>query len=401
MKNIRKVTEDLYWVGGNDRRLTLFENVHPIYHGVSYNAYLLLDEKTVLFDTADWSVGRQFLENIDAVLDGRSLDYLIINHVEPDHAASVEEVLRRWPEVRIITTAKAVQFLRQFGYTVRDDQVDPVREGDTRTFGRHTVTFVGAAMVHWPEAMVTFDTTDGVLFSADGFGSFRSLDGKLFADEFDFDREWIDEARRYYTNIVGKYGPQVQTLLKKAAGLDIQYICPLHGPVWRQDIGYILDKYQHWSTYTPEEQGVMIVYASMYGGTESAAEQLAAKLTARGVKNTRMYDVSTTHVSYLISDLFKYSHLVLASVTYNMGLFPPMHAFLADMKALNLQKRTVALMENGTWASRAGALMREELAQMKDMTVLDAGVKLTSAPLPQDEAQLDAMADAIAASLQA
>lgn len=401
MKNIRKVTEDLYWVGGNDRRLTLFENVHPIYHGVSYNAYLLLDEKTVLFDTADWSVGRQFLENIDAVLDGRSLDYLIINHVEPDHAASVEEVLRRWPEVRIITTAKAVQFLRQFGYTVRDDQVDSVREGDTRTFGRHTVTFVGAAMVHWPEAMVTFDTTDGVLFSADGFGSFRSLDGKLFADEFDFDREWIDEARRYYTNIVGKYGPQVQTLLKKAAGLDIQYICPLHGPVWRQDIGYILDKYQHWSTYTPEEQGVMIVYASMYGGTESAAEQLAAKLTARGVKNTRMYDVSTTHVSYLISDLFKYSHLVLASVTYNMGLFPPMHAFLADMKALNLQKRTVALMENGTWASRAGALMREELAQMKDMTVLDAGVKLTSAPLPQDEAQLDAMADAIAASLQA
>ena len=399
MYNVRKVTDDLYWVGANDHRLSLFENIHPLYHGVSYNSYLLLDEKTVLFDTADWAVGRQFIENVKAVLDGRPLDYLVINHVEPDHASSIEEILLRWPQVKIITTPKAVILLRQFGFPLEADQVEEVREGDSRCFGKHTIAFAMAPMVHWPEAMVSFDTTNGVLFSADAFGSFRALDGKLFADEFDFDREWIDDARRYYTNIVGKYGPQVQALLKKASKLDIQYICPLHGPVWRKDLNYIIDKYVHWSTYEPEEKGVMIVYASMYGNTETAAEVLASKLADRGVTNTRLYDVSSTHVSYLISDLFKYSHLVLASVTYNLGIFPPMHNFLADMKALNLQKRTCVLMENGSWAPRSGGLMRECLEGMKNMTILDESLTLSSSLHSQNLPDLDAMADAIAASV--
>ena len=404
MHNVRKVTEGLYWVGANDHRLALFENIHPLYHGVSYNAYVLLDEKTVLFDTADWAVGRQFIENIQAVLDGRPLDYLVINHVEPDHAASIEEILLRWPEVKVITSPKAVILLHQFGFSFAEGQIEEVREGDTRCFGSHTIAFVAAPMVHWPEAMVSFDTTNGVLFSADAFGSFRALDGKLFADEFDFDGEWLDDARRYYTNIVGKYGPQVQALLNKAAklvGLDnIKYICPLHGPVWRKDLGYIIDKYVHWATYGPEEKGVMIVYASMYGNTEQAAEVLASKLADRGVTNTRLYDVSSTHVSYLISDLFKYSHLVLASVTYNLGIFPPMHNFLADMKALNLQKRTCAIVENGSWAPRSGALMRKALEDLKNMTILDDGVTMASSLQRQNLADMDALADALAASVK-
>ena len=395
----RKVTDDLYWVGANDHRLALFENIHPIYHGVSYNAYLLLDEKTVLFDTADWSVGRQFIENVTAVLNGRPLDYLVINHMEPDHAASINEILLRWPKVKIITTPKALLFMHQFGFPV-DDRVEEVNEFDTRCFGKHTVTFIYAPMVHWPETMVTFDSTNGVLFSADGFGSFKALDGKLFADEVDYDRDWLDEARRYYTNIVGKYGPQVQVLLKKAATVDIKIICPLHGLVWRKNLGYILDKYQHWSTYEPEEKGVMIVYASMYGNTESAAEVLAAKLAERGVTNTRVYDVSSTHASYLISDLFRYSHIVFASVTYNLGIFPPMHNFLMEMQALNLQNRTCAVIENGSWACRVGTLIREQLDELKHMTVLDEGVTMASSLQEQNVSDMDALADAIAASMK-
>ena len=403
MYNYRKVTDDLYWVGANDHRLALFENIHPLYHGVSYNAYVLLDEKTVLFDTADWSVGRQFIDNVKAVLGGRPLDYLVINHVEPDHAASIEEILLRWPQVRIVTSPKAVILLHQFGFPIDAGQVEEVQEGDSKCFGRHTIAFISAPMVHWPEAMVSFDTTSGVLFSADAFGSFRALDGKLFADEFHFDSEWLDDARRYYTNIVGKYGPQVQALLNKASslvGLDnIKFICPLHGPVWRRDLGYLIDKYVHWATYEPEERGVMIVYASMYGNTETAAEVLSTKLAERGVTNTRLYDVSSTHVSYLISDLFKYSHLVLASVTYNLGIFPPMHSFLMDMKALNLQKRTVALVENGSWAPRSGALMREELEKLKHMDILDDSLTMASSLQEQNLGEMDALADAIAASV--
>lgn len=400
MHSVRKVTEDLYWVGANDRRLALFENIHPIPRGVSYNSYLLLDQQTVLFDTVDWSACRQFLENIEFVLNGRPLDYLVVNHMEPDHASSMEEVLIRYPNAKIISNNKAFMLMRQFGFHI-DGRTEEVKEGDTKSFGKHTVTFVSAPMVHWPEVMATFDTTNGVLFSADAFGTFAALNGKLFNDEMNFDRDWIDEARRYYTNIVGKYGPQVQALLKKAAKLDIKYICPLHGPVWRSNLGYFLDKYDKWSKYEPEEKGVLIVYGSMYGNTESTADALASKLVEKGITNVALYDVSNTHVSYLISESFRYSHIVLASVTYNLGIYPPMYNYLMDMKALNLQNRTFAIVENGSWACKSGTLMRSFLEnEMKNMTVLDEKLTLTSAMNEDNMANLDALAESLAASVK-
>ena len=397
---VRKVVDDLYCVGGNDHRLALFENIHPIPRGVSYNSYLLLDEKTVLFDTVDWSICRQFLENVEHVLDGRDLDYLVINHMEPDHGASIEEILLRYPNVTIISTEKSIMLMHQFGFDV-DDKTMTVKEGDSFRFGKHNIVFVEAPMVHWPEAMVSFDTTDGILFSADAFGSFGALDGKLFNDEVNFDRDWIDDARRYYTNIVGKYGPHVQALLKKASTLDIHYICPLHGPVWRNDFGYLLDKYDKWSRYEPETCGVMIAYASMYGNTESAAQVLAAKLAEKGMTNIALYDVSNTHVSYLISETFKYSHIVLASVTYNLGIYPVMHDYLMHMKALNLQKRTVGIIENGSWAPKSGSLMKEFLdEEMKQMSILNSEVNMISALNDNNANEVDNLVESILDSMK-
>ena len=399
MHCVRKVTEDLYWVGANDHRLNLFENIHPISRGVSYNSYLLMDKKTVLFDTVDWSVCRQFLENIEAVLGGRNLDYLVVNHMEPDHAASLEEVLLRYPKVKVISTEKAYMLMHQFGFDV-EERKEVVKEGDEKSFGKHVVTFVSAPMVHWPEAMVTYDKTNGVLFAADAFGSFGALDGKLFNDEVNFDRDWIDEARRYYTNIVGKYGPHVQALLKKAAGIDIKIICPLHGPVWRSNLGYFIDKYDKWSRYEPEEKGVMIVYASMYGNTESAATALASRLVERGITNVVMYDVSNTHVSQLISETFKYSHIVLASVTYNLGIYPLMHNYLMDMKALNVQNRTVAIVENGSWACKSGDLMAEFLDGMKQMSVLNERLTVVSSLSEEKVDEMEVLIDGIVDSMK-
>ena len=404
MHCVREVTDNLYWVGANDHRLTLFENIHPIPKGVSYNSYLLLDKKTVLFDTVDWSACRQLLENMEYLLGDKPLDYLLINHMEPDHGASIEEILLRWPKVKIISNDKAFLLMRQFGFHVDGHELISVKEGDTFSFGEHTVTFVAAPMVHWPEAMVTFDTTNGVLFSADAFGSFIALDGKLFADEVDFDRDWLDEARRYLTNIVGKYGPHIQLLLKKASGIldQIKFICPLHGPVWRKDFLYFIDKYDKWSRYEPEEKGVLICYASMYGNTEAAAQCLAAKLCEMGVTNVAVYDVSNTHVSYLISEAFKYSHIVLASVTYNLGIYPVMHNFLMDMKALNLQNRTFALIENGSWAVKSGDLMASFITdQLKNMTLLNERLSLASSLNESKAAELDNLAAALVESVKA
>lgn len=398
---VRNVTEDLYWVGANDHRLALFENIHPIPRGVSYNAYLLLDEKSVLFDTVDWSACRQLLENMDYLLEGKPLDYLVINHMEPDHGASIEEILLRYPKVKIVSTEKAFMLMRQFGFGVDSHELIEVHEGDTMSFGKHTVTFVYAPMVHWPEAMVTFDVTNGVLFAADAFGSFGALDGKLFNDEVNFDRDWSDDARRYFTNIVGKYGPHVQALLKKAATIDIKVICPLHGPVWRSDLGYFIDKYDHWSRYEPEEKGVMIAYASMYGNTEAAAQALASKLCEKGMTNVHVYDVSNTHVSQLISETFRLSHVVLASVTYNLGIYPVMHNYLMDMKALNLQNRTIAIIENGSWACKSGDLMQKFVDdELKNMTVLNERLSLASALHPDKVTELDALADSIIESMK-
>lgn len=400
MYNVRKVTEDLYWIGGDDHRLHLFENIHPIPRGVSYNSYLLLDKKTVLFDTVDWSIGRQFLENLEHVLDGRPLDYMVINHMEPDHAAMIEEVMLRYPKVKVISSEKAFYFMNQFGFHIDNSKTEIVKEGDKKSFGKHEILFVAAPMVHWPEAMVSFDTTNGVLFSADAFGSFGALDGKLFNDEVNFDRDWIDDARRYYTNIVGKYGPHVQALLKKAAGIDIKIVCPLHGLVWRNNLGYFIDKYDKWSRYEPEEKGVMIVYASMYGNTENAASFLASKLVEKGMNNVVMYDVSKTHISQLISETFKYSNVVLASVTYNLGIYPLMHNYLMDMKALNVQNRTFAILENGSWACESGRLMREFLENMRNMTVLDEKVTLTSSMTTEQINEMDTLVDSILNSMK-
>lgn len=400
MYSVRKVTDDIYWVGGNDRRLALFENIFPVQRGVSYNAYLLMDEKTVLLDTADKAICEQFFENVEHVLGGRELDYLVVNHMEPDHCALIGELVRRYPKVQLIGNAKTFQMMGQFfDFDIADRKIE-VKEGDTFTSGSHTLHFVMAPMVHWPEAMVTYDEKEKILFSADGFGSFGALPGNIFNDELNFDRDWLDDARRYYTNIVGKYGVQVQALLKKAAGLDIQMICPLHGPIWRSDLGYILDKYNKWSSYEPEDSAVVIAYASMYGNTENAANVLAGKLADAGVKNIAVYDVSNTHVSELISEIFRASHLVLAAPTYNGGIYPVMENLLNDMKALNVQKRTVAFVENGTWAATSARQMRAKVEEMKDMTILDTQVSIKSALKAEQETQLDELCTAIVNSMK-
>ena len=399
MYNVRKVTEDIVWVGASDRRLALFENIFPIPRGVSYNSYVLLDEKTVLLDTVDASVAGQFFENLEHVLDGRKLDYLIVNHMEPDHCAMIGDLVRRYPEVQVVGNTKTFGMIKQFFGTDFAERAVTVKEGDTLVTGAHTLHFVMAPMVHWPEVMVTYDEKDKVLIAADGFGTFGALNGNIFADEVDFDRDWLDDARRYYTNIVGKYGASVQALLKKASGLEIAVICPLHGPIWRENLGYILEKYQKWSTYEAEDQAVVILYATMYGNTASAADALAGRLAAKGVKKIAVYDVSNTHVSELISEIFRASHVVFAAPTYNGGIYPVMENLLADMKALAVQNKTVALMENGTWAPTTAKQMREKLAELKNVTILDAQITIKSAMAPEQEGQLEALADAIVASM--
>lgn len=379
MYSFRKVTDDLYWVGGSDRRLERFENMFPVPKGIAYNSYLLLDEKTALFDTVDNAIGRQFLENIEGVLSGRALDYLIINHMEPDHCSLIADLLLRYPDMQIIGNAKTFPMIDQFYGMDIEGKKNIIKEGDTLSCGKHTLHFIMAPMVHWPEVMMTYDEADKVLFSADAFGTFGALGGNIFNDEIDFDRDWLDESRRYYANIVGKYGIQVQNVLKKISPLEIHYICSLHGPVWRSNLEYILEKYNLWSKYEPEVKGVMIAYASMYGNTENAATVLAVRLADAGVKNIAVHDISGTHVSELISDSFKYSHLVLASPTYNSGIYPVMANYLEDMKALNVQNRTVAVLGNGTWAPMSAKLIEAKISEMKNMTLLTENFAIKSA----------------------
>ena len=314
----------------SDRRLALFENIYPIPRGVSYNSYLLLDEKTALMDTCDAGVAAQFYENVDAALSGRKLDYLVVNHMEPDHAATLFDLLRRHTEATVVASAKAVQMMEQF-FGTQPEHVRVVKEGDTLALGRHNLTFIMAPMVHWPEVMMTYDTTDHVLFSADAFGTFGALSGNLFADEMNFEDEWLNDARRYYINIVGKYGVQVQNVLKKAATLDIKMICPLHGPVWRDNLQWFIGKHDVWSRYEPEDKGVVIIYGSIYGHTEAAALRLGTLLAARGVRNIHAYDASHTHASKLVAECFRVSHIVLASSTYNNGIFTPVENLMADI----------------------------------------------------------------------
>ena len=394
----RKVTENLYWVGGNDRRLSLFEGVYSVPNGVSYNSYLLLDEKTVLFDTVDAAVSKVFFENISHVLAGRTLDYLVIHHMEPDHSATVSELLLRYPELTIVTNSKVLIMLKNFFSTHDFSNVQIVDENSSFVSGKHSFRFIMAPMVHWPEVMVTYDETAGILFSADAFGTFGALNGALFADEVDFDRDYMDEARRYYTNIVGKYGMATQRLLSQAAALDIRMICPLHGFVWRKDLNQYIEKYQLWSTYQPEDQGVMIAYASVYGNTANAAEILACRLQDKGIR-TVMYDVSVTPASDIISACFRWSHLVFASTTYNGRIFVSMEELLHDLAAHNIQNRTVAIVENGSWAPVSGRQMKQILENCKDITILDSSLTLMSSMKESQSDAMDALVDAIAASM--
>ena len=396
MHSTRKVKDDLIYVGGSDRRLSRFENLFPIPKGVSYNSYVLLDEKTVLFDTADESISRQYIENVVHALNGRPLDYMVVQHMEPDHCAMIDDMLRRYPEAKMVCSAKAVGMFAQFYGTDVAARALVVKEGDKLSTGEHTLHFVMAPMVHWPEVMVTYDEKDKILFSADAFGTFGALAGNIFDDEITFDTTWMNDARRYYTNIVGKYGVQVQALLKKAASLDIEMICPLHGPIWRKDLGLLLEKYQKWSTYEPEDKTVMIAYATMYGNTENAANVLAGMLADKGVKNIAMYDVSETDVSELVAESFRCSHLVLAAPTYNSGIQPKMEAYLSDIKALNLQNRTVAVIDNGTWAATAGKQMIGMLEGMKNMTIFENPISIKSALAENQLGALEALADELA-----
>ena len=396
MQNIRKVSQDLIWVGANDRRLALFESVYPIPRGVSYNSYVLLDEKTVLFDTVDKACAGQFFENLEAALEGRKLDYFIVSHMEPDHAAMIQDLVLRHPELTIVANAKAVKMLDQFFEFELDGHVQIVKEMDTLSTGSHTLAFVMAPMVHWPEVMVTFDTATGTLFSADAFGTFGALDGSLFADETRFD---MDEARRYYTNIVGKYGTQVQSLLKKAEGLEIKTICPLHGPIWRKNIGLFVEKYVKWATYEPEENGVLIAYSSVYGDTENAANILAGDLCEAGVTNAVLYDVSVTHASYLVAEAFRYSHIVFATTTYNAGIFVNMENLINDIAAHGLRGRKIALVENGTWAATAAGKMKAILETLPGTEFIEAPVSIKSSVKKETREALRALAGAIAASM--
>lgn len=395
----RKVTDDLIWVGADDRRLACFEGVYDAPMGVSYNSYVLLDEKVAIMDTVDKAVFQTFFENVDHALNGRKPDYLVVSHMEPDHAYTIELLMARFPQIKVVCNSKIETMLKNFFRGVDfTDRLLLVKDGDVLELGRHKLTFVNAPMVHWPEVMMSYDLTDGILFSADAFGTFGALNGRLFADETDFFAEYLDEARRYYTNIVGKYGPQVQAVLKKAAALDIKYVCPLHGFVWRKDFGAFLEKYLLWSSYTPEEKSVMLAYASVYGHTENAANVLAMKLVEKGVK-VRMFDASVTPASYILSNAFRCSHLVFAAPTYNAGVFVTMENLLHDIANHNLQNRRIAIIENGSWAPTGGKMMREILSNLKNNEYLGDNITVRSSLAESQLDELEALAAAIATEI--
>ncbi len=404
MQNIQTVAEDIVYVGASDRRLAKFENLFPIPRGVAYNSYVILDEKTALMDTVDTSVSAQYLENIAAALNGRPLDYLVIAHMEPDHCSTIEAVLMRWPTVRLVCNDKSANIMKEYYFHDDTSAVDAalrMGEGDTLSLGKHTLTFLMAPMVHWPEVMMSYDSATGVLFSADAFGSFGALGGSIFEDQLDFQGEWLPDARRYYANIVGKYGGPVQKVLKKAAALDIRTIAPLHGPIWRrpEDIAWLLGKYELWSSYTPEEKAVVVLYGSMYGNTESAVQAVASKIAAQDVP-VAVHDLSVIDQSFAVAECWRASHIVLAAPTYNGGLFLPMEFFLTDCQALTLQNRTFALIENGSWAPASGKWMAAKIDKLKNCQVLDERLTIHGALSDADLPAVEAFADAVVESMK-
>lgn len=399
MYNTKKINDDFTYIGASDRRLALFENVFPIERGVSYNSYLLKDEKTVLLDTVDNSVLERFLENLKFELGERQLDYIVVNHMEPDHAGTLQAIIQRYPDAKIVSNAKASVMMKQYFDFNVDEKLYLVKEGDILETGNHQLTFVMAPMVHWPEVMVTYDLTDKILFSADAFGTFGALNGNIFADEVNFEGEWLNDARRYYTNIVGKYGVQVQSLLKKASGLEINMICPLHGPIWRENLGWFIDKYQKWSTYEPEEQAVLLLYGSIYGHTENTVEIIASKLADKGIKNIKIYDVSKTHFSEIVAEAFRCSHLVVASATYNCGIFSNMETVLSELKSHGLKNRKIAIVENGSWAPMAGGLISKFFEEMKDMEIIKPMITVKSSLKQEQLETIDNLVDNILSTI--
>lgn len=397
MHQSRQITNDIYYIGGSDRRISRFENVFPVPDGIAYNSYLVLDEKTVLLDTVDLSVSRVFLENVEYLLNGRKLDYVIINHMECDHSCTLEELVLRYPDVTFVGNAKTFTFMKQFFTFPVDNHTLEVKEGSTLNTGRHTFSFHLAPMVHWPEVMMTYDRADKIMFTSDAFGTFGALNGNIFIDELE-DREFLlPEARRYYTNIVGKYGAQVQSVLKKLSPLEIEYLCPLHGPVWRgkEYISWFIDKYQKWSSYTPEADDVVIFYGTIYGNTENAANILALRLAELGVKNIKLYDVAETDISYLVAEAFRAKALVFASSSYNAGVFDRMEYLLLDLKAHNMQNRNVMVIENGSWAPSAAKAMNEIISGMKNINVINHGLSIKSQLQASQLEQIEAAAKAI------
>ncbi len=399
MYNTRRVNKDLVWVGANDRRLSLFEGVYSVPKGVSYNSYLLLDEKTVLFDTVDKSCANKLLENLEHELSGKTLDYIVVHHMEPDHSATLKQVIQRYSDVKIVANSKIKAMIGQFFGNVSDNFVI-VNEGDKMSFGEHEFVFINAPMVHWPEVMMSYDLTDGTLFSADAFGVFGALNGALFADEVDFFNDYLSEARRYYTNIVGKYGQMVVNALKKVSSYEIKTVCPLHGFVWRKDFDKYLEKYLLWAQYLPEEKGVMIAYGSIYGNTENAAEILSSYLIEHGIK-TEMFDVSTTAAAEIVSSSFKWSNLVFASSTYNAGVFVNMEEVLRDLASHNLQNRKVSYIENGSWAPIAAKKMEEILSSCKNIEKIGEIVSIMSSLTNENLDSLKKLANEIVENVKA
>lgn len=378
------VTEDIRYIGVNDHDVDLFEGQYTVENGMSYNSYVILDEKVAVMDTVDAHFGVEWLQNLETELNGRRPDYLVVQHMEPDHSANIAVFMETYPEAQIVSSAKAFVMMQQFFGTDFPERKVVVGEGSTLKLGRHTLTFVTAPMVHWPEVIVTYDSTDKVLFSADGFGKFGALD---------VEEDWADEARRYYIGIVGKYGAQVQSLLKKAAALDIAIICPLHGPVLNENLGYYLDKYNTWSSYAVEDEGVVIAYTSIYGHTKEAVEELAEKLNQRGCPNVVVADLARCDMAEVVADAFRYRKLVLATTTYNATIFPHMQNFIDHLTARNYQGRTVGMIENGAWAPMAAKVMKKMLETSKNLTYTDTTVTVKCALNDASRAQIDALAD--------
>ncbi len=395
-----KIKEDIFWIGGDDRTAGLFEGSFPIPEGVSYNSYVILDEKTCLLDTCDISISAKFWKNLRHALDGRKLDYLVIDHMEPDHGAAIVQVIETYPDVIVVGNSKTFDMLDNF-YQLKPANRLEVKEGDVLNLGKHTLKFVFAVMVHWPEVMFVYDEKDRILFSADAFGTFKTLSGALYSDEVDFDRDYLDEARRYYANIVGKYGSKVQAVFNKLENVPIDMICPLHGPIWRgENIGYIMEKYILWSTYEPEEKGVVIAYTSMYGNTAAVADKLALMLKAKGVENVTMHDVTRVHPSYVVGDAFRFSNIVLAAPTYNNNLHPTMSAVLEDMEIMTVQNRKFSVIGNGSWAPQSPKIIEERLSAMKNMTKVGETFVIKSSMRPEQLPELEKLAEDIVASMQ-